>query len=76
MSRRLRRLTFVQGLGRRGTGCLHWTRPLRTTGPSRGTLRHFLGAESARVGHFVGNDHTVSRTSNAGRSWRTIRFPG
>jgi photosystem II stability/assembly factor-like uncharacterized protein len=54
----------------------HWTRTLRTTGSSRGTLRHFLGAESARVAHFVGNDHTVSRTSNAGRSWRTIRFPG
>jgi hypothetical protein len=57
-------------------GGRHWTRTLRTTGPSRGTLRHFLGAESARVAHFVGNDHTVSRTSNAGRSWRTIRFPG
>jgi photosystem II stability/assembly factor-like uncharacterized protein len=56
-------------------GGQHWTRTLRTTGPSRGTLRHFLGAESARVAHFVGNDHTVSRTSNAGRSWRTVRFP-
>jgi photosystem II stability/assembly factor-like uncharacterized protein len=57
-------------------GGQHWTRTLRTTGPARGTLRHFLGAESSRVAHFVGNDHTVSRTSNAGRSWRTIRFPG
>jgi photosystem II stability/assembly factor-like uncharacterized protein len=54
----------------------HWTRTLRTTGPARGNLRHFLGAESARVAHFVGNDHTVSRTSNAGRTWRTIRFAG
>jgi photosystem II stability/assembly factor-like uncharacterized protein len=56
-------------------GGQHWTRRLRTTGPSRETLRHFLGAESRRVAHFVGNDHTVSRTTNAGRSWRTIRFP-
>jgi hypothetical protein len=56
-------------------GGRHWTRTLRKTGPSRGTLRHFLGAESARVAHFVGNDHTVSRTSNAGGSWRTHRFP-
>jgi photosystem II stability/assembly factor-like uncharacterized protein len=56
-------------------GGQHWTRTLRTTGHSRGIVRHFLGAESARVAHFVGNDHTVSRTSNAGRSWRTIRFP-
>jgi photosystem II stability/assembly factor-like uncharacterized protein len=56
-------------------GGRHWTRTLRTSGPSRGNLRHFLGAESARVAHFVGNDHTVSRTSDAGRTWRTIRFP-
>jgi photosystem II stability/assembly factor-like uncharacterized protein len=52
----------------------HWTRTLRTTGPSGGTLRNFLGAESARVAHFVGNNHTVSRTSNAGRTWHTHRF--
>jgi hypothetical protein len=57
-------------------GGLDWARTLRTTGPARGTLRHFLGAESGRVAHFVGNDHTVSRTSNVGRTWRTHRFAG
>lgn len=52
-----------------------WTRTLRTTGPSRSAERTaFLGFESARVGHFVGDDRTVSRTEDAGHVWRTFHF--
>ena len=53
-----------------------WTRTLRTTGPSRSAgIDGFLGFESASVGHFVGNARTVSRTTDAGASWATHRFP-
>jgi hypothetical protein len=52
-----------------------WTRTLRTTGPSGSAGRDgFLGFESANVGHFVGNRRTVSRTSDAGRTWATHHF--
>jgi photosystem II stability/assembly factor-like uncharacterized protein len=53
-----------------------WTRTFRQTGPARlDQVGAFLGFESGSVGHFVGNAHTVTRTTDAGRRWRTYRFP-
>jgi photosystem II stability/assembly factor-like uncharacterized protein len=67
------RISYTVDVSRNGGRT--WTTTLRTSGSSHGTVRNVLGFATASVGHFVGNDHTVSRTSNAGRTWRTHRFP-
>jgi hypothetical protein len=53
-----------------------WALVFHTTSSTHLQLGQFLGFETATVGHFVGNDRAVSRTSDAGHTWHTHHFAG